>query len=76
MVHPLDLHEINIIYSAFKVKKVTLKFSNCKAEEDEHSLQMVFNNVLLIYKNSVLTFGMKCTSELDSTRKNEKLQER
>ena len=36
---------------------------------------MVFNNVLHIYKNSVLTFGIKCTSELDSTRKDEKLQE-
>ena len=36
---------------------------------------MVFNNVLLIYKKSVLTFGMKCTSELDSTRNDEELQE-
>ena len=36
---------------------------------------MDFDNVLHIYKNSVLTFGIKCTSELDSTRKDEKLQE-
>ena len=34
---------------------------------------VLYNNVLLIiiriynYKNFVLTFGMKCTSELDST---------